>query len=42
MGGEVRCLWGGFVERQEASEMPDNANTMQAKRAPKGRLSAAW
>ena len=25
MGGEVRCLWSVFVERQEASEMPDNA-----------------
>ena len=35
MGEEVQCLWGGCVERQEG-------NTMQAKRAPKGRLSAAW
>ena len=38
MGEEVRCLWGGFVERQEASEMPDNAKHHASEKSPKGAI----
>ena len=38
MGGEVRCLWGVFVERQEASEMPDNAKHHASEKSPKGSI----
>lgn len=38
MGGEVQCLWGGFVERQEASEMSDNAKHHASEKSPKGAI----
>ena len=38
LGGEVRCLWGVFVERQEASEMPDNAKHHASEKSPKGAI----
>ena len=38
MGGEMQCLWGGFVERQEASEMLDNAKHHASEKSPKGAI----
>ena len=38
MGEEVQCLWGGCVERQEASEMPDNAKHHASEKSPKGAI----
>ena len=38
MGGEVQCLWSVFVERQEASEMPDNAKHHASEKSPKGAI----
>jgi|GEM_PF-2630998 len=35
MGEEVQCLWGRCVERQEASEMPDNAKHHASEKIPK-------
>ena len=38
MGGEVQCLWSVFVERQEASEMPDNAKHHASEKSLKGAI----
>ena len=38
MGGEEQCLWGGCVERQEASEVPDNAKHHASEKSPKGAI----
>ena len=38
MGEEVQCLWGGFVERLEVSEMPDNAKHHASEKSPKGAI----